>query len=328
MEEIGCHFKFENIIGNTYHNTNLMLSSGRNCLRYIIKERKIKNLFLPYFLCESLSEVAMLENINIVYYHIDNELLPLGIKNSDLNENSYLYLVNYYGLLSDKIDDLIGKYNYVIIDNTHDFFDKKNYCADVIYNYRKYFGVPDGACIVSNDLLYNTSYSIGTSLDKIKEMVLRDETGEFFHYPSFIEADKHFKNEDLRYMSNFTKNFLNAIDYNLVKKKRLENYKFLFEYLSKYNNLQLNGKELNFMYPLLVDNGDELRTYLKENNIYAIKLWPNVLWNGSNLEEIKRVENTLLLPIDQRYSVDEMKYMLDVIDKFFSNNKSRKKTLY
>ena len=50
MEEIGCHFKFEKIIGNIYHDTNLLLSSGRNCLKYIINERNITTLFLPYFL--------------------------------------------------------------------------------------------------------------------------------------------------------------------------------------------------------------------------------------------------------------------------------------
>ena len=47
MEEIGCHFKFEKIIGNIYHDTNLLLSSGRNCLKYIINERNITTLFLP-----------------------------------------------------------------------------------------------------------------------------------------------------------------------------------------------------------------------------------------------------------------------------------------
>ena len=48
MEEIGCHFKLEKIIGNKYHNSNLMLSSGRNCLRFIIKERKITTFILLF----------------------------------------------------------------------------------------------------------------------------------------------------------------------------------------------------------------------------------------------------------------------------------------
>jgi len=325
MEEIGCHFKLENIIGNKYHDTMLMLSSGRNCLRYIIKERKIKNLFLPYFLCESLSEVAQEENVKINYYHVDNNLCPLDINVNELNEYSYLYLVNYYGLVAEKIDCLINEYKYVIVDNTHDFFNKNKHNADVIYNYRKYFGVPDGACIVSNDLLRNPNYQIGTSLDKIIEIVSRDETGEFFHYPTFLEADKHFRNEELRYMSNFTNNYLNAIDYNYALKRRLENYKILLGELSKYNKLQLNDKKLTFMYPLLVDDGDNLRSYLKENQIYSIKLWPNVYWNGANKDEIVRVENTVLLPIDQRYHIDEMMYVSTVINNYFSKNKCKTK---
>lgn len=63
MKEIGCHFKFEKIIGNIYHDTNLLLSSGRNCLKYIINERNITTLFLPYFL------------LNFYSYHLPKLLL-------------------------------------------------------------------------------------------------------------------------------------------------------------------------------------------------------------------------------------------------------------
>ena len=123
MEEIGAHFKFEKIVGNVYHNTDLLLSSGRNCLRYIIKERVIITLFLPYFLCESLSEVALDENVKIIYYHIDDNFMPIGIDEDELNDKTYLYFVNYYGLFRNQITELIDRYKYVTIDNTHDFFD-------------------------------------------------------------------------------------------------------------------------------------------------------------------------------------------------------------
>ena len=96
MEEIGCHFKFEKIIGNIYHDTNLLLSSGRNCLKYIINERNITTLFLPYFLCESLSEVAISENVKIEFYHIDNNFMPLDIDENKLNDTTYIYFVNYF----------------------------------------------------------------------------------------------------------------------------------------------------------------------------------------------------------------------------------------
>ena len=35
-----------------------------------------------------------------------------------------IYFVNYYGLFKDNIQKIIDKYKYVIVDNTHDFFNK------------------------------------------------------------------------------------------------------------------------------------------------------------------------------------------------------------
>lgn len=327
MEEIGCHFKFEKITGNIYHDTNLLLSSGRNCLRYIIRERNITTIYLPYFLCESLSEVAQSENVKIIYYHLDKNLMPIDIDETKLNDNTYLYFVNYYGLLKDIIPQIISRYKYVILDNTHDFFNKEKYDADAIYNYRKYFGVPDGACIVGNGLELSFSYIRGKSLDKAIEMISRDETGQYFHYPTFLEADKYFRNEELRYMSNFTENYLRAIDYSNAFKARLENYKQLSEMLSKYNQLDLSGKELTFMYPLFVSDGEKLRAYLKANNIYSQKLWPNVSFNGASSEEITIADNMVLLPIDQRYSDREMEYIAAVVNNYYSSNTDKSKIL-
>lgn len=322
MEDIGCHFKFENLCGNLYHNTNLLLSSGRNCLRFIIKERKITTLFLPYFLCESLSEVALSENIEIIYYHINEDMLPVGINLNMLGEHSYLYFVNYYGLLRDKINEIINIYKYVIIDNTHDFFDINKYNADTIYNYRKYFGIPDGACIVSKDLQHNTKYEKGKSLNKILEMVSRDETGEYFHYPTFKEADKYFANEDLCYMSNFTENYLRAINYNFIYQKRLENYKMLSEKLNKLNRkADVSNTNLSYMYPFYYEDGVGLRNYLLQKKIYSQLLWPNVGWNGSNESEIGIAEKMVLLPIDQRYSGDDMNYISETIDSYVHKRK-------
>lgn len=317
MEDIGCHFKFENLLGKLYQDTDLLLSSGRNCLRFIIRERKITTLFLPYFLCESLADAALLENVEVIFYHVNEEMLPVGINSNMLNNHCYLYFVNYYGLLRDRINEIIGCYKYVIVDNTHDFFDSNKYNADTIYNYRKYFGVPDGACIMSKDLKYNPKYEQGKSLNKIIEMISRDETGNYFHYPTFKEADKHFANEDLCYMSNFTKNYLRAIDYKYIYKKRLENYKVLSKRLAQLNEKEdINNKSLSYMYPFYYEDGIGLRDYLLERNIYSQLLWPNVKWNGSNESEIRIAEKAVLLPIDQRYSEVEMNYISDTVNSY------------
>ena len=312
MKDIGCHFGFEYFEGNPYHKTNLFFSSGRNSLRYIIRERNIKVLYLPYFLCETVSEAAIKENVEIIYYHITDKFLP-DVEPKRLDKNSYLYFVNYYGMLREQIPKMISIYKNVIVDNTHDFFNEIMYNADSIYNYRKYFGVPDGSCIVSPSLEKNNNYEIGKSLDKIFELVSRDETGEFFHYSSFEEADRYFKNESLCYMSNFTRSCINAINYELILWQRTQNFMTLDSRLQKYNKFK-NLSSLTYMYPLLVDSGDLVRNYLGELGVYAIQLWPNVLYNQSNDYEKYLTSNVLLLPIDQRYNQETMNYIADNIE--------------
>lgn len=319
MEDIGCHFKLEKLYGTIYHDSKILLSSGRNCLRYIIRQRKIKNIYLPYFLCESLSDICTLEKINIFYYHVNERLLPIDV--GKIVADSYLYFVNYFGLLRKAIPEIIDKYKNVIIDNTHDFFNNNSFDVDIIYNYRKYFGVPDGACIVSSDLKKNPNYANGKSLNKIIEMISRDEEGEFFHYKTFLDADKYFKNEDLVYMSNFTNNYIKGIDYNKVLNKRLNNYRYLKKLLINYNSLV--SDDLTYMYPLYIENGDLLRKYLLNNNIYSLMLWPNVMDNGCNNEEKKLANNIVLLPIDQRYDIEDMLYIGNCINKYFSLKKNK-----
>ena len=81
---------------------------------------------------------------------------------------------------------------------------------------------------------------------------------------SFLEADKFFRNEELVYMSNFTRSYLNALDYDSIRDRRLENFRLLNSMLSSYNEWEWEEKELSYMYPFLIQDGERLRRYLKE----------------------------------------------------------------
>ena len=137
-----------------------------------------------------------------------------------------------------------------------------------------------------------------------------------------MEADQYFHNEPISYISQFSDNYLKVINYGNCFTKRLTNYEYLNEKLSKYNLLNISDNvKLNFMYPFLVDDGIGLRKFLLENNIYANLFWPNVYNNGSNNFEISLAGNTVLLPIDQRYGLDEMKYISNKILEYNSKTK-------
>ena len=55
--EIGGYFGLESLISNEYHKGLVALNTARNALLYVLRARKIKKLYIPYYLCNSISEI-------------------------------------------------------------------------------------------------------------------------------------------------------------------------------------------------------------------------------------------------------------------------------
>ena len=86
--------------------------------------------------------------------------------------------------------------------------------------------------------------------------------------------------------------------------------------MSKINGLKVSPAA--FMYPLMVENGVELRKKLLDEKIYIPILWPTVFDVAAPDDtEYKMAENILPLPIDQRYGPEDMFRMIEVIEKSF-----------
>ena len=104
MKEIGGFFEFEELKGKEYYANLLDFNIGRNCLRYIIRKRKISEIYLPVYLCDVIYKVCKEENLKINFYNIDSEFLPI-LSKKIINSNKFIYLVNYFGFLN---NDLIS----------------------------------------------------------------------------------------------------------------------------------------------------------------------------------------------------------------------------
>lgn len=324
MKEIGGYFEFENLIKKEYHHNLLSFSSARNCLIYLIKKRNIKKIFLPYYLCDVIKNACYKNQIEVIFYNIDEDFYPM-VDEKEINADSYLYIVNYYGIFNKKeIISFKEKYKYIILDNTHSFFQKSIIGVDTIYNCRKYFGVPDGAYLAT-DLEKDEFIETGKSFERFSHLIGRYErsAGEF--YAEFKKADATFDDEELFYMSKFTKNLMGAIDYKFVKKRRNENYRYLCDILKEYNEFKLDGKNIDFMYPFLIKDAKNLREELIRNKIFVPILWPNVLEDClEESVEYKYANNILPLPIDQRYDIDDMKVIVKLIKKFMDKGSEKK----
>ena len=310
MKEIGGYFGLDMFKGKEYYPNLIAVNTARHALAYIIRAKKIKKLYLPYFLCDSVYKLCQKENCEYEFYNINENFLP--VFDETLQQDEYLYIVNYYGQLTkNQIKFYKNKYKNIIVDNVQAFFNKPIKDIDTVYSCRKYFGVPDGGYVYSTAKL-ESQLETDKSKSRMGHILGRFEDSAFEHYNEFRGNDESFNKCDLYYMSNLTKNILRALDYKQIIKRRNSNFKLLQKAFEKINKIKVKKSKGPYCYPLYIDNGMQLKKHLAEEGIFIATLWPNVLEVDSEIEK-KYAENILPLPVDQRYSKEEMKKIVEII---------------
>lgn len=305
MKEIGGYFGLEEFLGSELYSDAIPLNTGRNALLYLLKARKIKKLYIPYYLCDCVSDVCVRNGYEYENYHISDDFLPIFHKT--LGDGEYLYIVNYFGRIgTEKAQSLKEKYGNIIFDNVQAFFQKPVQGMDTIYSCRKFFGVPDGAYLYT-DARLDEEIETDRSAERMKHVLGRFEGLASDYYADFQQSDESLYGLPLRYMSPLTRNLLRAIDYESVSRRRKENYERLQKALGAENQLDAPSPEGPYCYPFYCENGTAVRHALAQKKIYVPTLWPNVLSdeNAGDLEK-NYTANILPLPVDQRYDAEDI----------------------
>lgn len=312
MSEYGGYLNLEKNYNKEYYTSILCFNTASNALIYFAKTKRISKLLLPYFLCDSIKKKLAKNNIEYDFYYINDELEPLY--NKTLKKDEYLYIVNYYGILSNSdIGKYKAKYKRIIIDNVQSFFQKPVEKIPTIYSCRKYFGVPDGAYLFA-DNLKRIKLKQDNSYDRYKHIIGRLDGNASDYYDSFKENEEKLIKEECKYMSTSTHTLLSNINYKFVIKQRNINYKELSSKLDSFNMLKTRKQTGPYCYPLYIKNGNKIRKELIKKKIYVPILWPNVLELEDCIEK-EYAENILPLPCDQRYDAKDMKYIANIVIK-------------
>lgn len=311
-KEIGGYIEFEHYNGREYHKDAIKLNCARNCLAYLIKLHNIHHIYIPYYLCDSVYNVCKKYDLQISFYHIDKNFLPI-LPDADFTKN-WFYLVNYYGQISNQqIQNYSKSIKNLIVDNVQAFFQMPVEHIPTIYTCRKFFGVTDGAYLYSDKLL-DEKLELDVSYKRMEFLFGRFEKCASDFYSQYNSNNKLFSDEPIKRMSKLTENLMCSLDYEMIKKIRTENFSFLHEKLYKINELKLSVPEGAFAYPLFIEDGVQLRKQLQEDKIYIPTLWPDIYANcKENDLEYNYARNILPLPIDQRYDVIIMKYISNKI---------------
>ncbi len=313
MKEIGGYIEFETNHRGLLHNSGIKLNCGRNCLAYLILAKQIKKLAVPYFMCSSVFGLCRKYGVELKFYHVGMDFRPAGIQ---LERNEWLYLMNFYGQLTvEEMEGICGEYKRVIIDFSHDYFREPIAGGDTIYTCRKFFGVPDGAILYTDAKEPDIEIPVDESFERMHFLLGRFERPASEFYEEYVSNNELFANEPIKKMSALTENILRGIDYKSVEKRRTENYRYLHAKLCAMNQLELRNVTGAFAYPLMVEHGDELKTKLISRKIFIPTLWPNVLEEmveGSM--EYRMANNILPIPCDQRYTCEDMEYIISNIN--------------
>lgn len=312
MKEYGGYIEFENYHGNILHDGAISLNCGRNALAYLCEAKRIKKLYLPYFLCSSVPNLCNKIGVEYGCYHINEKFEP--VFNQALGEDEWLYIVNFYGQLdNDYLVEWKRKCERVIVDNAQSYFQMPVEGIDTLYTCRKYFGVTDGAFLYTDTEL-SREISQDESFERMHFLLGRFERSANEFYSEYVANNKLFATEPVKQMSRLTENLLRGIDYASVAKRRQENFEFLNTELRNINELKLKSVNGAFMYPLLLQNGAAVRKELQKEKIYIPTLWPNVLEEcPKDSLEYHYAANILPIPVDQRYGIEDIKYLVEVI---------------
>lgn len=315
MKPIGGFFELE-LETNccTYHSKALALSTARACLNLIIQQVTPKSLYIPYYTCDSVLEPILANQIKYQFYNI-NRKLELA-NEIILNKNEYLLFINYFGLKTQYIKQLINQYgNQLILDNTQAFFER-SYQTWSFNSARKFFGVPDGA------YLY-TPYQIELSLERntaiqCNHLINRLIGLQQLAYSEFVAYEKSLSGE-IKQLSILSETILSGINYPAVIKKRLQNfdqYHSIFKDINQFH-FDFSTEEIPFFYPLLLEKKLD-RTQFYQHNLYISTFWQDVLKrNISGFEwEEQLTRNLLPLPIDHRYDRKEIELVIKIIKNF------------
>jgi hypothetical protein len=315
VKEIGGYMQFERFNGEHYQK-GLPLNTGRGAILILLRMLNAKKIYIPYYLCDSIKNYLQTNDFAYEFYHINRDFFPLFER--DLKNDEYLLIVNIYGQLSSTdIANIKKKYNNIILDNTHAFFELPQPNIHTVYSCRKFFGVPDGAYLhIANfsHTLNTISLAEDKSLNRFNHLLGRFEESASEHYSEFLNTESIFASLPPLKMSKLTSNLLNIIDYAHILKIRNNNFERYAKALAPTNLIDARMLNGPFCYPYRIKNGAQIRQSLIEKKIYIPILWPNVTKSyGASDEEFDMAQNTLPLPVGQGVSFEDIDLIIEAL---------------
>lgn len=336
---IGGEFEIE--VHQQYQHKNTMpegvvtYSSGRaalfNILAFLKENKGIRSVLFPDYLCDSVYNMALKNQIGVEFYELDEQLNPIYEDvSSKYDPSKVVLIINYFGLKDSKeiISKLkgINQQMLLILDNVQaPYAMLEETSADFSFSsFRKAFPVADGSWVLSKKYALKqqteinefAQYKIAASCLKAMrdQQLYQDEV----YLNLFHVGEEKIDDNYLTDMTQLSKSILADMEWHRWAILRRRNAEVIVEGLKRLGVdpiLPLNEEYVPLFVPVYLKNRDKVRKEMFANDIFLPVHWPveeeykNQLKRGSDL-----AAHELSIIIDQRYTVGDMKRILSILE--------------
>ena len=279
---------------------------ARTALKYGLKAFNNYNnskILIPNFICEDVLEPINYNNIDIIYYPLDDNLNP-NWKELDLLVSSnvkFILMVNYFGINQNfsKFRSFSKKHNlHLIEDNAHGYGGSINNeslgsIGDFsISSPRKNLNINCGGI-----LKFNNDYKIKIdNIDKyqlknsnilkrkLKNISFLKEIFKIYRRRPLYENMDTFRGSTLNdfLIDDFSLEYLNSINIKELVKFKQTNFNYWLDFVKKNNLIpvfdKINGNLSPWCFPAYTQNHEESKKWFKwgwKNNINVFS-WPTL----------------------------------------------------
>ena len=297
----------------------IKVQSGRMALLYELQNRDAKTIWLPYFYCEMVPTLLKKLGYEIKFYMINDYfrvILPKTYSQKDI-----IVLVDYFGLTSKSLikDIVFFDHKNVIVDAALSFWFQTNFNLPIFYSPRKFFGLPDGGFLKNpSKKTFLKKYNSYLSRKRSNYLNLR-KIGLLEKGREIFKEAEHSLSLESKPMSisSYTYNLILNVDFDFAFAKRRKNYSYLEQKLRMrgIKTMAMPKKTAPLCFPLRHEKAQYVIEALAKKSIFCPKYWPNLILQKNDTKGIELLNKTVYLPIDQRYGIREMDYILDNLEK-------------
>ncbi|KOS66674.1 hypothetical protein AEA09_18240 [Lysinibacillus contaminans] len=322
-------FKIRNYIWTDIGRSAILLA-----LIDIERKSDKKIVHLPTYICDAVKQPFYERDYEIKYYSLGKTINNLAQK-PFVQEGEIFLFAHYFGhqnfTVVNWLNSLPNRKFFVIEDYVQSSLSEfKNEISDYqIFSFRKFTPQIDGALLVSNlPIKLNLENPDTLFLEnQLKGKIIRSWTEKSEYFINELKDSEASLNNVVipKSISSLSKYVMERLDFELIKKQRIANWRYLYEKLEEklffnykivplFNQLAEDEVPLGFAVQIEQER-DNLRFFLIEKNIFCPIHWKLSFTLDKEDEQLSN--SVLTIPIDQRLGMKEIDYIVECLGLYY-----------